>query len=267
MSLRKRVRKIETSLPPVETVLLWLKGTLELGQEGFTRETLAHACNPRGWRAKLVGDAIRENVNDAIKAEVLDQVVREAQKEADLRIVLVMKLHEQVQQKLTDSGTELLEERFARLLSQTSLVGFQPKSWELWRAQLADSLVDKWCLKKIVASISIDYYRGHPLLFDADEERLNSQIACLEDLMKEYNSLERRLPGCKPIDGANLSSISEKHAERQAQNLIALAKVKTLVMFGEEQAAMELLDSTADNAIRAIKQLRSLSKPQEGMTC
>ena len=175
MSLRKRVRKIETSLPPVEAVLLWVKEMLDLGQERFMEETLADPRNPRVLLAKMIGDAIRENVIYPIKAEVVDQAVREAQKEADMRIVLVSNLHEHVRQKLTHSHTELLEERFTRILSQTSLVGHQPKSWELWRAQLVDSLFEKWCLKKIVASISADYYRGHALLFEADEEQVNRQ--------------------------------------------------------------------------------------------
>ena len=57
MSLRKRVRKIETSLPPVEAVLLWVKEMLELGQERFMEETLADPRNPRVLLAKMIGDA------------------------------------------------------------------------------------------------------------------------------------------------------------------------------------------------------------------
>ena len=124
---------------------------------------------------------------------------------------------------------------------------------------MTDSLIEKWCLKKIVESIGVEYYRGNALLFRADEDLLNSQIACLEDLMQEYNTLEGRPPDCKPIDPGALSHVIAENAELQVEKLVAFAEAKTLATFGEEQGASELLNSTADIALRELKRLRSLS--------
>ena len=261
MSKDKRLQKIETSLPPTEAAILCLKEMLERGQERYSEEMLADPRNPRVLLAKMIGDAVRENLGDPpLNRERLEQAVREAQKQGDMLIVLALTLHDHVRPKLIVAHTELLEERFIRILSQTSSLGHWPKSWELWRAQLTDSLIEKLRLKKIVESISLKYYRGHALLFAADEESLNSQIACLDDLMKDYNSLVGRLPDCKPIDFEALSLVIAEHADRQVDNLVALARAKTLVMFGEEQAARELLDSTAYRAVQELKRLRSLSQ-------
>jgi hypothetical protein len=260
MSPHNRLRRIETSLPPIEAVLLWLAEMLELGQERYSEEMLADPRNLRVLLAKMIGDAIRENVIHAMKPEVLDQAVREAQKQGDMRMVLVLNLHEHVRGKLNVAHTDLLEERYTRILLQTSVVGHQPKSWDLWRAQLTDSLIEKLCLKKIVESISVKYYRGHALLFEADEDLLNAQIARLDDLMKDYNTLKVYLPDFKPIDLEALSLVIAEHAELQVENLVALARAKTLAMFGEEQAARELLDLTAHRAVQELKRLSSLSQ-------
>jgi hypothetical protein len=267
VSLLKRVQKIETSLPPVEAVLLWLKEMLELGQERYSCEMMADPRNPRVVIAQMIGDAIRENVNHAVKPEVLEQAVREAQKIGDMRMVLVLNVHEYVRGKTIFPHSDLLDERFARILSQTSLVGLNPKAWELWQAQLTNSLIEKWCLVKIIELISVEYYYGNALLFKADEELLKSQIASLEDLMEDYNSLEGRLPGCTPIIRESLSDVITEHAERQVKQLVVLARAKTLATFGEEEAARELLASTADTALRELNLRRSSSQSQKGGTC
>lgn len=267
MSLRKRVQKIETSLPPVEAVLLWLKEMLELGQEQYSEKMLADPKNPRVVLAEMIGEAVRDNFIRPMQPDLVQQAVREAQKQGDMLMLLVLNLHDHVRRKLIVPHTDLLEERYVRILLQTSFVGLLSKSWALWRAQLTDSLIAKWCLKKIVESISVKYYSGHALLFEADEDMLNSQIAQLEDLMKEYNTLKVCLPDFQPIDLGALSAVIAKHAEWQVENLVVVARAKTLVMFGEEQAARELLDSTADIALRELKRLRLLSQQQDSLTC
>ena len=68
-----------------------------------------------------------------------------------------------------------------------------------------------------------------------------------------------RGPYADPIQGQDSSLLERRR--------IKSARCMTLVMFGEEQAAGELLDSTADNALRELKRLRSLSEPQDSLTC
>jgi hypothetical protein len=243
------VQKIETSLPPVEAVLLWLKEMLELGQEQYSEKMLADPKNPRVVLAEMIGEAVRDNFIRPMQPDLVQQAVREAQKQGDMLMLLVLNLHDHVRRKLIVPHTDLLEERFARILLQTSFVGLLSKSWALWRAQLTDSLIAKWCLKKIVESISVKYYSGHALLFEADED------------------IKVCLPDFQPIDLGALSAVIAKHAEWQVENLVVVARAKTLVMFGEEQAARELLDSTADIALRELKRLRLLSQQQDSLTC
>ena len=133
MSPRKRLHRIETSLPPLEAALLWLNEMLELGQERYSHEMLADLGNPRAVLAHMIGKAVRENLGDPpLNRERLEQAVRQAQKQGDMLMVLVLTLHDHIRPKLIVARTELLEERFARILSQTSLLGLRPKSWDLF---------------------------------------------------------------------------------------------------------------------------------------
>jgi hypothetical protein len=269
MSLRKRLRRIEISLKPLGAVLLWLKEMLDFGQERYWEEVLADPRNPRNVVAKMVGEAVRKNFIHPMQPELVEQAVREAQKQADMLIMLILQLHDYVRSecKLHHLYGELLDERLSRILGQSVSMGrIEPKPWELWRALLRDRLIATRSLRKIVQSISAKYYEGHPLLFAADEDVLNSEIACLEDLMKEYNCLKGVLPDWKAIDLHALSSEMERSVELQVEHLVTLARAKTLSSFGEEQAARELLDSTTHVALRELERLRSLSSRQDNLT-
>lgn len=265
MSSCKRSHRIECSLPPVEAALLCLEEMLEMGQERYTAELLANPKNPRVGLAERVEEGVRK-FSTFGQRELVDRAVREAQKQADMRLVLILNLHDHVRRKLSVPQIELIEERFLRISLQTSVIGHKPKSWELWRAQLIERLIEKLCLKKTVELISVKYYRGHAMLFKADEDLLNSQTACLRDLMEDYNKNEGRLPGGKRIDLEAFSSQIADNAKGHAGNLAALARARTLMMFGEEQQAREHLDSTAHGARRELDRLRSLSQ-QDSLTC
>lgn len=266
MSPRKRLQKIETSLPPVEAVLLLLKEMLELGRERYLEELSADGRNPRVVLAKMIGEALRENFIHPTRPELREEAVREAQKQGDMRLVLALNLHDYVRDKLSVAHVELLEERFVRLSVQSCYVGHQPRSWELWRAQLTERFIEKLCLKEAVEAIAVKYYHGHALLFTADEDLLNSQIACLQELVNDYNKVLGCLPGAEPIDVGALSSVIAENAELQIENFVVLARAKTLMMFGEERAADELLRSASCKAFSEIKRLHSLAQ-QQGVTC
>src|SRR5262245_37544513 len=108
---------------------------LDLGHEGYMEKMFAETSNPRVVVAKMVAEAVRENLSEPpIGKELLDQAVREAQKQADILIVLVLNLHDYVRSKckLNHPYGDLLDERFTRILGQPLIVGkFVSKSWDL----------------------------------------------------------------------------------------------------------------------------------------
>jgi hypothetical protein len=132
MSLRKRLRRIEISLKPLDAVLLWLKEMLDFGQERYWEEMLADPRNPRIVVAKMVGEAVRENLSyPPLKSELLEQAVRGAMKEADMRMVLILELHDYVRSacNLNRPYCELLLEKSIRILVEHRYLGkFDPQS-------------------------------------------------------------------------------------------------------------------------------------------
>ena len=153
---------------------------LERGQERYSEEMLADPRNPRVLLAKMIGDAVRENLGDPpLNRERLEQAVREAQKQGDMLIVLALTLHDHVRPKLIVAHTELLEERFIRILSQTSLLGHWPKSWELWRAQLTDSLIEKLRLKRSSSQSVLSTTVGTPCSSQPTKSRLTRKLPAL----------------------------------------------------------------------------------------
>lgn len=265
MTLRKRLQKIETSLTPKEAVFLWLKEMLELSHETYVEKMFADPRNPRVLVARTVGEAIRENLSDPpLEPELLEQAVRKAQKEADMLIVLLLDLHDHVRSKceLNSVQAQVVDERFMHLLQTYVYEGrFEPCKWDSWRALLSDNLIAMRQLRETVASISDSYYDSHPLLFAADEEKLNGVIVRLEDLTNDYNSWQNTLPDWKPIYTDAHPSLAE-HYDALVALRVSTAQAKTLKDFGETEAARKLLDSNAVGICRMLNRLRSSSSPQ-----
>lgn len=267
MNLKKRLQKVETSLTPLEAVLLWLKPMLDLGRQEYCEEMLADPRNPRVVVAKMVEEAVRENLSEPrLKPELLEQAVRDAIKQSDMLMVLVLDLHDHVRAKCAVNRIycELLDERLTRIVGQTQYLGFVPKPWELWRGLLIEKLLGMLSLRGVAQSISANYYDGHPLLFAEDENDLNTQIQCLEELLKEGNRIGAGLPAWEPIDLQPLSSHIEESVEMNAKGLVMSARAKTLMTFREEQPARELLNSMTYWSLPEMKRLRALlSKKRE----
>src|SRR3954466_7580900 len=115
MSIRKRVQKIETSLTPREMALFWLESILNFDQRSHFHDLW---LDPRGFRdivAKKVAEAVRENLTEPpLKREVLELAVREAQKQTDTLMVLILDLHQHVRSQscLNHLMVDLVIERY-----------------------------------------------------------------------------------------------------------------------------------------------------------
>jgi hypothetical protein len=264
MSHDKRVHTIETSLTPKAGVLFWLEDMLQSSHESYLEKLFANPSNPRVIVVKAVGEAVRENLSyPRLTAEQLEQAVREAQRQADTLILLVLNLHERVRSKCQDAvmSIELICEQRQRLFFEATCQNkFEPKDWDSWRDRLFGTLTSMLVLREMVTSISAKYYDGHPLLFAADNDKLNVQIAYLQEALKLYNNLQHVLPGWKPIT-IDASFIAH-HVEALAASLMDLSKVQTFAAFGEDEAARGLADSCRLRSQREMKKLLSSSSTQ-----
>jgi len=182
VNLGKRLQRIETSLTPKQAVLLWLKGMLELDCVSYLEKSFAASPSeaPRFRIAEMVGQAVSKSLSQQkMKPELTAQVVRDAQKQADVLIVLVSHLQKCVRSECTFNAPHvlLLYEKLSRMLEQFVHQGrFEPEAWDLWRAVLMKRLLTMWQLREAIVAISARYYDGHPLLFAKDESRLNQDI-------------------------------------------------------------------------------------------
>jgi hypothetical protein len=266
VSVDKRLQKLETSLPPAKAGLFWLKDTLEFGQHRRYQDMWADPRRRRGEVVKQVGEAVHKNLGDPpLEREVLDQAVREAQKQTDTLMVLILDVHEYVrsESRLNNLRVDLALEKYLRLLERYAFRGeFDPEAWDSWRAMLIETWAAISRLRKLVDSISETYFDGHALLFPEDDEVLNSDNSDLEGIAKSYNRSQHNLPHWKAIDlDAELSLIAE-YVPAQAEHFVLIAKAKTLDAFGERGAAMKLLDLCEIRISCELKRLRSLSEPR-----
>jgi hypothetical protein len=263
MSHNKRVHTIETSLTPKAGVLFWLEDMLQSSHDSYLERLIADRSNPRVAVVRAVGEAVRENLSyPRLKPEQLEQAVREAQKQADTLILLVLNLHERVRSASKDAvvSIELIYERGLRMMLQAMYQDrSEPKEWDWWRDKLTVTLTSMLIMREIVTSISAKYYDCNPLLFAGDQERLNEQIALLEDTSKMYTHGQHALPHWKPI---TIPSTAE-HVEALVELLVDGAKAQTLAAFGEDEAARELLESCGVRAHRKVKQLLSPNSRQD----
>ena len=271
MRILRRVQRIETSLTPRDVALLWLKRILEFGQHPHDDDMWSDPRRLRDAVAEKIGAAVRENFGDPrLKREQLEEIVREAQKQADALMVLILDMHKYVssESRVNRVQVELVLERYLRLLERYVHHGeFEPEAWDSWRAMLIQTWTAIRRLRKLVDCISETCFDGHALLFPGDEEVLNEDSADLETMAKAYKRLEGDLPDWKAIEiDAEFSLIAE-YVTAQAEQFVLLAKVKTLDAFGERGAARKLLDSCEFRILRELKRLRSSSEPQDSLTC
>ena len=268
MSLNKRISEIEISLTPKDAAIGWLKDMVEMGDEAYTQKMLADPRNPRVLVTRMVADAVRQNHSLLATTGMMETAVREARKQTDLLMLLVLDLHKRVRSKceINHPYTELLRERFHRLLLESEFRNkCVPEEWDLWRALLEGKLFGMRVLKEIVLYVSNKYYDGQPLLFATDQDCLNSQIVSLEELTSIYNHNEK-LPRWKELNIDDSLPLIRKHAENMAEVYFNLAKINTLKDFGEEGMATELLEVQTDHVFRKIKQARSSSSQQDTFT-
>jgi hypothetical protein len=265
----KRLQRIETSLTPKQAVLLWLKGMLESDNVSYLEKLFAAPRN-EGTRSRMsqaVGEAVRKSlIQQRTTPELMERIVRDAQKQADVLVILIRDLHNRVHVECTVNAPyiALLYDKLRLLLVQHVHQGeFEPEAWDLWRAVLMKRLTTMCQLRDAIAAISARYYDGHPVLFVNDDSNLNRQIASLEHLTELYNELENGLPVWIAINFDAGSFSMREQLSAVVAEYVAMAESITLEDFGEHQAARDVVDRYV---IRRLKQLRSSAARQDSST-
>jgi hypothetical protein len=144
----------------------------------------------------------------------------------------------------------------------------EKRDWNCFQYLLADGLFRWRGLKQIVASISAKYFEGHQLLFTADEEALNSELAFLEDIAARYNDFVGDNVGLAPdwepitID----AQLLRQYVEGQIELIEVMSKADMLKAFEEDQAAQELVNPSRLCSLREYKRLLRQLNP-DAVTC
>jgi hypothetical protein len=274
VSLLKRVKKIETSLTPKEMALSCVNSLKDILNFDPGRDNDDLWLDPRGLRARVarkIGKAVRENLADPpLGAEALDQAVREAQKQTDTLLVLILDVNQHVrsESRVNKVSVDLVIERYLLLLEREAYKrDCDAQAWESWRAQLITTWIAVRRLEMLVDRISDACFDGRVFLWAENKEGLHHDRTDLERLAKSYDRFEGTVPDWKAINlDAELSSVAE-YIRAQAEHRVSMAKAKTLSDFGESEAATNLLDSSNFRITRELNLLRSSSQTQERGTC
>jgi hypothetical protein len=101
VSSAKRLARIESSLTPKQAVLLWLKEAQQFDITEYSEKILNAPLSdaPRVRFPKMAEEAVRDSLRKkGMKPEWIARAEREAWKQADSLVVLVLNLNDQVQQ-------------------------------------------------------------------------------------------------------------------------------------------------------------------------
>jgi len=161
---------------------------------------------------------------------------------------------------------ELLLEKERRITEGFQNGKFEKKDWDWLRYLVAGGLMRWRGLKQVVASISAKYFEGHQLLFTADEEALNSELAFFEKTIALYDRLDM---ADLPADWEPITidaPLLRQYVETAIEHIEVMAKADMLKVFGEDQAAQELVNPSGLRRLREYKRLVRQLKP-DAVTC
>lgn len=260
VSKAKRLKQIETTLTPKQSVLLWLKETQQMGLVAYTeKQFTSPMCEaPKTRLTEMVGKAVYERqIKQGIAPTIAMNFAREARNQTDFLVLLVIELHKDVHLECTlnEPYILLLNEKFERMLEHFVL---QDKSelaaWERWRRVLTERLRSLWRLRGTVGALSERYFDLNPLLFPEDASSLDEHIRALEELVNHCNRLKGELPSWSAIELDPLASSVHDQITPEVAARVANAKSTTLAASGEVEAGWKLVQPYA---LATLQQLRA----------
>ena len=242
MLKQKRLIRIESSLPPKQAVLLWLrqeyqgKTSSEYG-EWLVRRPASAA--PRVRVERLVVDAIQVAMKGQEPARI-HQAALHGQMQTDFLILLVNRTNSVI---LGDSRCcwlqiVLLHER----LRNASLSDDEERAVNEWACSLREFAIELFSLQAASELIRDRYFDGAYILLKDAIEDLEQQTKLVQKMMDAYDRVaaEAGQLGVVTDSGSFRAAVSER-ASGRADYIVALAKSNMLNDFGEDEAANAVL--------------------------
>lgn len=248
MSVAKRLTKIESSLPPRQAVLLWLKEMRQSSLSIFLEKLSNRHETPLIRLPEMAARAVRERFNqNGIMPESAKDVEREAWRQAALLVVIAVRLNLTV---LADRRSKwfckvLLHEWLYRMLLESMHTArYDCATATVWRMLLTDALREARQLRETIAVISATYFDGQSLLVSELEIHLNQHIQELEGMANAYKT-PAPLASCMAIDLMALESSIKVQVPIEVANRVACAEAEVLQLPGQPGAPWERLQPFA----------------------
>ncbi len=198
MSSAKRLARVETSLTPMQAVLLWLKEVQQLDPDEYRKKTVKGPLHeaPLVRIPEMAEKAVHDSLSKkGMKPESVSVAALEAWKEADFLVVLVHQLNEEatLDDLQSSPNVKLLLLELGWMEEKHEEHGIFT-AWGGWRALLIETLARMLLLRATIEAVSEQYYDNHAVLFSDRETRLNLGIQCAEDLAISTTFSKGRCP-------------------------------------------------------------------------
>jgi hypothetical protein len=225
-SRQRRLKAIEVTLTPEQVVLVWmsgaLKGTYESGafQSPPPRSAIANSI------ARIVTNALKGHTETVIEKAIL-----QARQEADLLYNIIVEVNGSVQNQYLERYRE-----FAFLLGFFSAVmrGCIAKHSEKSLRALTLFFVEKiLVVEAAISEISVQRFRGQPLLFSDSAAKLKEQLDFAEKALELFNSLAREAKFLE-LNRDEISSRLRAEVDQQVLRSVLVARGEMLAVFGNE---------------------------------
>jgi hypothetical protein len=256
---RRRLTKIEVNLTPEQIVLLWMKKSLSRPLD----DAALQCPPPREAIAKSVVRVVRE----ALKGEpttVVERAILQARREADWLYMIVVQINYRVKTQLDSSQREcaflagwlytalqcssfslcsdgILETvgvlhralSIPEELLQTMRSDLPTISWESLQKTTLAFLQSILLLEATLSRISAERFGGHPILFSDSMEKLNKQLALVDEVLGYYNLLAREAHFAE-LTRDSISDSLGPLVDRKMSDIVLVAKAEMLAQQGEK---------------------------------
>jgi hypothetical protein len=261
VNIAKRLARIETSLRPLQAVLLWLTEVQLLDLDTFWEKLTkcpAHE-HPKVRIPERAAKAVRKSLNEKMMTpEEAMNAEFQARKQTAFLFMLVINLHIAVVSRCSFGQWLTLIEDFNRLQLH-GIVEFAETVNQNCFDNLSASvaLARLLLLRQIIAAISEKYFDGHQVLIVGAESRLNESIQELQSLV--LAGKEAQPPSSAAVDLALESGIKQ-HVSEEVEALVVKTEAEVLEDLNHRGAAGKL---RRQHATAVAERRISVCQPRE----
>jgi len=223
-SQQRRLKTIELTLTPYQTVLLWLTNAVEGSFEDGVPQS------PRS----VIANSILKTVTNALKGEsdvVVERAILQGRQEADVLFNLVITVNDRV---LTSTSERNREYLFLLLYLQgITYINIGPHSEEELRVAVSFFVEEVLLLGSAISQISAEHFGGTSILFSDSVLRLKEQLDLANKALGYFKVLAGKL-NFKELTAESVRERLGPDIVRQASGWMTLARIQMLLDFGDE---------------------------------